>query len=172
MNFEASRVEHAFSWHFGTISDLHRSPFFPDILLSVGGWSFHIWKEKLMTGPLLSSASSNAYVICGRWSPTRPGVFYISKSDGTIEIWDLLDRSHLPTSTQNVSSCAVSYMSIHQYPGKSGYQFVAAGDDEGTLHILEVPRNLSKPSRNEVCSTEIVVRHEAINLGYIYRKPS
>jgi hypothetical protein len=40
-----SRVEFAFSRHFGTVSDLRRSPFFPDILLSVGGWSFHIWKE-------------------------------------------------------------------------------------------------------------------------------
>lgn len=41
----SSRVEYAFSRHFGTVSDLRRSPFFPDILLSVGGWSFHIWKE-------------------------------------------------------------------------------------------------------------------------------
>ena len=50
-------------------------------------------------------------------------------------------------------------MSIHQYPGKSGTtgtagvaagQFVAAADDEGTLHILEVPRQLYKAGKNEV----------------------
>ena len=27
---------------------------------------------------------------------------------------------------------------------------MAAGDDEGTLHILDIPRNLSKPQKNEV----------------------
>ena len=32
----------------------------------------------------------------------------------------------------------------------SGHQFLAAGDDEGTLHILEIPKNLIKPMRNEV----------------------
>ncbi len=41
----ASRVEYAINMHYGPISDLERSPFFPDILLSAGGWSVHIWKE-------------------------------------------------------------------------------------------------------------------------------
>jgi hypothetical protein len=42
-----SRVESSLVGHFGPISDIHRSPFFPDIILSVGGWSFHVWKEKI-----------------------------------------------------------------------------------------------------------------------------
>ena len=42
---QSSKVEVSFSKHFGTMSDLRRSPFFPDILLSVGGWTFNIWKE-------------------------------------------------------------------------------------------------------------------------------
>ncbi|KAJ3331023.1 WD repeat-containing protein 63 [Blyttiomyces sp. JEL0837] len=164
---KASRVEHAFSWHFGPMSDLQRSPFFPDILLSVGGWSFHIWKEKVVAGPLLSSASSSTYLISGRWSPTRPGVFFISKSDGTVEVWDLLDRSHLPTTVQNVSSVGISYMAIHQYPGKGGYQFVAAGDDEGTLHILEIPRNLSKASKNERSIVKAFFDREVKRIHYV-----
>jgi hypothetical protein len=42
-------------------------------------------------GPLIS-AHCSTYMTGAKWSLTRPGVFYISKSDGTIEIWDLLDR--------------------------------------------------------------------------------
>ena len=42
-----SKVELTLSGHFGPISDLDRSPFFSDIILSVGGWSFNIWKEKV-----------------------------------------------------------------------------------------------------------------------------
>ncbi|KAJ3169656.1 WD repeat-containing protein 63 [Geranomyces variabilis] len=165
---KASRVEHAINYHFGAMSDLHRSPFFPDILLSVGGWSFHIWREGVTTGPLLSAAPSSAYVICGRWSPTRPGVFYISKYDGSVEVWDLLDRSHSPSSVQNISGTAISYMAIRQYPGKSlaHNQFIAAGDDEGTLHILEVPRNLTKPSKNEKAFVRGFFDREVRRLGY------
>ncbi|KAJ3009435.1 WD repeat-containing protein 63 [Thoreauomyces humboldtii] len=166
---KASRVEHAANYHFGAMSDLHRSPFFPDILLSVGGWSFHIWREGVTTGPLLSSAPASSYAICGRWSPTRPGVFYISKYDGSVEVWDLLDRSHSPSSVQNISGTAVSYMSIRQYPGKSlsHNQFIAAGDDEGTLHILEVPRNLTKPGKNEKAFVRSFFDREVRRLGYV-----
>ncbi|KAJ3219382.1 WD repeat-containing protein 63 [Dinochytrium kinnereticum] len=167
---KASRVESALSCHFGPMSDLERSPFFPDILLSVGGWSFHIWKEKITSGPLLSSGPSMSYLVSGRWSPTRPGVFFISKSNGQIEVWDLLDRSHLPSTFQNVSSIAVSYMAIHQYPGKAGYQFIAAGDDEGTLHILEVPRNLSKPNKNEQSFVRAFFEREVKRIAYVHER--
>ncbi|KAJ3055753.1 WD repeat-containing protein 63 [Rhizophlyctis rosea] len=168
----ASRVEHAFQYHFGPMSDLQRSPFFPDVLLSVGGWSFHLWKEGVTSGPLLSSAPSQSYLICARWSPTRPGVFFVSKADGTVEIWDLLDRSHLPSTVQNISSIPVSYMAIHQYPTKSQThnQFIAAGDDEGTLHILEVPRNLIKPSKNEKSFVRAFFDREVRRLAYVQQR--
>ena len=44
-------------------------------------------------------------------------------------------------------------MDIHSFnhpkQGRSSQQFIAAGDDEGTLHILEAPRNLIRPLKNE-----------------------
>ncbi|KAI8810116.1 WD40-repeat-containing domain protein [Cladochytrium replicatum] len=169
---KASRVEQAFSYHFGPMSDLQSSPFFPDIILSVGGWSFNVWKEGVSLGPLLSSAPSNAYAVCGQWSPTRPGVFYISKSDGTVEIWDLLDRSHAPSSVTNVASTAISAMSIHHYHGKGlqYQQFIAAGDDAGTLHILEVPRNLGKPSKNEKAMIRQLFDREVRRMQYVTQR--
>ncbi|KAJ3291525.1 WD repeat-containing protein 63 [Borealophlyctis nickersoniae] len=107
---KASRVEHAYSYHFGPMSDLQRSPFFPDILLSVG--------------------------------------------------------------VQNISSIAVSYMAIHQYPAKSftHHQFIAAGDDEGTLHILEVPRNLTKPSKNEKSFVRAFFDREIRRIAYVQQR--
>ena len=41
----ASPPESSFSVHCGAVSCLERSPFFRDILLSVGGWNFALWKE-------------------------------------------------------------------------------------------------------------------------------
>ncbi|KAJ3003583.1 UNVERIFIED_CONTAM: WD repeat-containing protein 63, partial [Siphonaria sp. JEL0065] len=164
---KGSRVEHAFSMHFGPMSDLQRSPFFPDIILTAGGWSFHVWKERINTGPLLSSPVSPSYIISGRWSPTRPGVFYISKADGTIEVWDILDSTYQPATVQNVASVGISHMSIRQYPGKGGSQFVAAADDEGTLHILEIPKNLTKPLKNEKLLARGFFDREVKRMAYV-----
>lgn len=163
-----SKTEHIFgNAHFGPMSDLQRSPFFQDIVLSVGGSNFAIWKEKVTSGPLLLSAPSSTYLTGGKWSPTRPGVFYISKADGTIEVWDLLDRSHSPSNIQNVSSSGVSSMSIQVYSGKSTHQFIGAGDDGGTLHVIEVPRNLIKPAKNEKAFIRGFFEREVKRLQYV-----
>ena len=41
----APRPDILFDAHDGPIKLLQRSPFFSDILLTVGGWTFSIWKE-------------------------------------------------------------------------------------------------------------------------------
>ncbi|TPX36281.1 hypothetical protein SmJEL517_g01647 [Synchytrium microbalum] len=167
-----SRIESTLPAHPGCISDLQRSPFFPDILLSVGGWTFSIWKEKVTTGPLLTSAPSSTYLISGRWSPTRPGLFFITRADGAIEIWDLMDRSHVPSSVQTVCSAGIASMEIHQYGGKASErrQFIAAGDDDGSLRILEVPRGLSKAARNERSFVASFFDREVKRLDYVQER--
>jgi hypothetical protein len=66
-----------------------------------------------------------------------------------LEIWDLLDRSHSATTIQSVATSAISSIAIRQYPGKGNQQYIAVGDDSGTLHILECPRNLQRITKNE-----------------------
>ena len=46
------------SWHAvahgGPVHTLKRNPFFQDVLLSVGGWNFNLWREgNLVSGRLL-----------------------------------------------------------------------------------------------------------------------
>ncbi|KXJ19255.1 WD repeat-containing protein 63 [Exaiptasia diaphana] len=84
----------SFVWqaHDGLITTLTRSPFFRDIILTVGGWTFAIWKEGVTSDPLLQSASHILKLTKGHWSPSRPGVFFITKVDGSVDVWDLLDR--------------------------------------------------------------------------------
>lgn len=142
----ASRV------HYGMVSDICRCPFFNDVILSIGGWSLHVWKESSV--PLLSSSLCKAHYTCGSWSPTRPSVFFVGRSDGVLEIWDILDKSHQPSHSQSVSAASISAISIQTYMNNSAksriaHQFVAIGDDDGTAHILEAPRNISRPSSNE-----------------------
>ncbi|KAI9189737.1 hypothetical protein H9P43_001170 [Blastocladiella emersonii ATCC 22665] len=146
----ASRVESVSGVHYGPVSDVIRSPHFSDILLSVGGWSCNIWQDRSST-PLLSSSLSTVHLTCGAWSPTRPGVFFVGRSDGFVEIWDILDRTHQASQIQAISSSSISAINVQTYYNKShpSQQFIAIGDDDGTVHVLEVPRNIFRPGKNE-----------------------
>ncbi|OUM60331.1 hypothetical protein PIROE2DRAFT_46349, partial [Piromyces sp. E2] len=165
----SSVVENVFEGHYGPICDIKRSPFFPTIILSVGGKSFRLWKEGVSDGPLLTSPLSTVNLTSGEWSPTRPGVFFIGKRDGTIEIWDLIDRSNAATSCQNISSTGVTFLTIHQYKNKNrtNRQFLASGDDDGTLHVIEIPKNLTKIKRNEKSLMKNFFEREESRLRYV-----
>lgn len=36
----------------------------------------------------------NAHISCGGFSPFRPGVIVIGKTDGSLDVWDFMDQSH------------------------------------------------------------------------------
>jgi WD40 repeat protein len=150
---EGTRVQPYINpWHHGPIRSLERSPFFEDILLTVGDWTVAVWKEGAGTVPLLTSPHCTAAVTVGRWSPTRPGVFYVCRADGSIDVWDLMDKAHIPTMSQQVASCALASMEFPpaDMPSmlKQTNQLVV-GDEAGTLHLLEVPKNLVRQAPNE-----------------------
>ena len=151
--------------HFGAISSLQRSPFFEDIVLSVGEWSFKIWKEGL-SAPIFASASATTYLTMGCWSPTRPGVIITAREDGMIEVWDLLDRSHEASMVSTVSSSSITSLKFYE-SSSSSYQLLAAGDSMGKLHILELPRNLRRPIVNEKDIMQSFCERELERVQYV-----
>lgn len=69
--------------HNGAIISLQRSPFFEDVLLSVGDWSCALWKEGQHQRPLFTSPHAPAPYTAGCWSPTRPGLTFCHMSHGS-----------------------------------------------------------------------------------------
>lgn len=72
---------------------LERSPFFDDLLLVVHDFNFCIWKTTLQEfdHPIFKSANTfGSHNTGGAFSPSRPGVIFITKTDG-IDVWDFLD---------------------------------------------------------------------------------
>ncbi|XP_010294352.1 PREDICTED: WD repeat-containing protein 63 [Phaethon lepturus] len=130
-----------------TINTLQRSPFFKDIVLTVGGRNFAIWKEGVTNGPILQASCSVGRNTAGHWSLTRPGVFFIGRDDGNIEIWDLLKKTYEPSHFQNISKSMITF--IRPWTASSEQHFLAVSDDLGVLHVLEICQTLSHPSRNE-----------------------
>nr|XP_034977621.1 WD repeat-containing protein 63 isoform X2 [Zootoca vivipara] len=108
--------------HDGIVHTVQRSPFFKDILLTVGGWNFAIWKEGVTSGPLLvSSCTAKRYTV-GQWSLSRPGVFFIGREDGNIDIWDLLEKTHEASQTQNVCIALITCIKPWIYSCMSVYR--------------------------------------------------
>lgn len=131
---------------FRSVSELRRSPFYNDILMTVHDFNFNIWKEGCPK-PIFTSYYSTAYMTCGDFSPTRPGVIIIGRSDGRLDIWDFSDQSHKESINYSIASDRLSVLRF--LPARKTPQLVAIGDSTGVVHILEIPRNLSRGPDSE-----------------------
>ncbi len=132
----------------------------------MGDWSFTLWKEGVAS-PLFTSPFASCLLSCGAWSPSRPAVIFIGKADGNIDIWDLLDRSHEPSMTVNITAAAVTSM---QFINAATKQLLAVGDDQGTVHVMEVPRILRRAANNEKTFTLTFFEREVKRVEYGQRR--
>uniref|UniRef100_A0A1I8FTT0 ANK_REP_REGION domain-containing protein n=1 Tax=Macrostomum lignano TaxID=282301 RepID=A0A1I8FTT0_9PLAT len=124
--------------HDSSIKHLSRSSFDRSLVLCVGGWLWTLWKEGVNSGPILYSQKSPKPLTGGCWSPTRPSVFFITRADGSVEVWDLLDKTHEPVLVQNISANALTYCTVWNISHKR--QLLIVGDTQGTAHAHKVPR--------------------------------
>ncbi|XP_068095221.1 dynein axonemal intermediate chain 3 [Hyperolius riggenbachi] len=162
--FISSKPSQAHITHDGLVHTVQRSPFLKDIVLSVGKWNFALWKEGVTSGPILQSCCSGKRYTSAHWSLSRPGVFFIGKEDGNVEIWDILEKTHEPSQTQNISAAAITY--IRPWIASAKQHFLALSDDSGTLHVLEIPWTLRHPSGNEKSSVQHYFEREVKHLEY------
>lgn len=132
------------------VTDIHASPSDSRILLSSGPWFFAVWRVGTQQ-PLLLSPPSSSRISAGRWSSSRPAVFYISKYDGTLEAWDVLDRTHSVALAKDVSGDSILVMEPVVIRDSRGHtqHLIGLGDTTGTLRILEIPRSFIRCSKKE-----------------------
>ncbi|XP_039583074.1 dynein intermediate chain 3, axonemal isoform X3 [Passer montanus] len=153
-----------YALHTETINTLQKSPFFKDIFLSIGGQKFAIWKEGVTNGPILQSSCSAGRYTAGQWSLTRPGVFFIGRENGNIDIWDLLKKTHEPSHFQNISKSTITFISPSSASAEQ--HFLAVSDNLGVLHILEICQTLCHPSSNEHAKVLDYLEREVKYLKY------
>ncbi|XP_029905060.1 dynein axonemal intermediate chain 3 [Myripristis murdjan] len=159
---------HCFNVHDWWVNTVQRSPFFKDVILTVGGWNFAIWKEGVMDGTIFQSPPSTQVCTAGCWSPSRPAVFFIGKANGNIEVWDLLEKTHDPSQIHNITSTKITCIKPWIFSSKQ--HFLAVSDDKGMLHILEIPRMLYRPSSDEKLRVRIYLETEVDRLVYFTKR--
>jgi WD40 repeat protein len=158
--------------HAGPVTALRRSPFIADLVLSVGGMGITVWKEGLWAGPILTaSTSGQVRATAAEWSPTRPGVFFVGKADGTVDVWDLMDTTYAAALVVNVCSpVAVCQFEAQRCEVKVAHPYIAVGDDNGVVHVMEVPPGYATASANEADRLTTFVEAEVHRLDYVAKR--
>ncbi|CAE7742446.1 ODA6, partial [Symbiodinium microadriaticum] len=79
--------------HHGPIYSIQRNPANSKCFLTIGDWTARIWMEELRT-PIMTTKYHSSYLTAGCWSPTRAGVFFVTRMDGAVDIWDYFYRQN------------------------------------------------------------------------------
>ena len=143
---------------------LDQSTFFPSFILTVSDWNFHIWHVNNETNrPIFTSPHTSCHLTGGRWSPTRPAVIFISKTDGSIDVWDFTDTCYNPYTTLTLIPNRITSMEFLSIEGKN--QMLAVGSNIGSLKVFEVPQNLAWKHPKEMASMKTFFAREAARYG-------
>lgn len=87
--------------HDGPLLDIARCPDLGQVLLTIGGAIFALWKDDRIESPLMWRKRRSTLTGCC-WS-NRPGVFLLGNVDGRLEIWNVMGDSARPEVVQTVS---------------------------------------------------------------------
>ncbi len=118
----AGRFGQELGRHLGPIYALNRSIPNQRYFLSVGDWSAKIWYEENRSSPIIRTRYHNAYLTDGCFSPTRPGVFFLTRKDGWMDIWDLYYRQNELAYQHKVSDSALTCIKLNYNSQEKGYQ--------------------------------------------------
>ena len=145
--------------YFRPVLYFERSPFFNDIFLTVHDFHFSLWAKGRPKPIFMSPNLDNCSYTCGKFSPSRPGVIYLCKSNGEIDTWDLLDESHKPSVKDTLIKEKITSINIFRYnipidenaeiQTQSSIEYMVVGDISGQMTLLEVPKLFSEIVNDE-----------------------
>ncbi|KZC15061.1 WD repeat-containing protein 63 [Dufourea novaeangliae] len=141
--------------HDGPITHSVRPRIYNDIVATIGGKIFAIWKETFDT-PLMWKKSTVGYSAAS-WGSYRPTVLILARMDGSIEIWDFVVKSEEPCIVQSLSGRIIT--GIYTHPLYLNPQCVGFCDFNGALRMFLPPDTFLKSDKaNERWMTNFIKR--------------
>lgn len=150
------KIAATYNAHLGPVYACERNPFFPKFFLTVGDWSMRTWCEDIRESAIMWTKYSQNSLTDGCWSPARPAVCFNSKSDGTVDVWDLLFKTNEPTLRVKVTDASIQSLKID-----SSGKYLACGGHDGTVSLLELSDALCTMQPNEKPNTNAVFERES-----------
>lgn len=104
---------------------------FSKFFMTVGDWTARIWSED-GKAPIMTTKYCKSYLTGGCWSPTRAGVFFTTRMDGVVDIWDYYHRQNAVAYSHKVRGSMHSRAcTAEQWLPASGACFVCYARCEG-----------------------------------------
>ncbi|NWS61260.1 DNAI2 protein, partial [Chunga burmeisteri] len=138
------KITGTYSGHHGPVYALARNPFYPKIFLTVGDWTARIWSEETKESSIMWTKYHLSYLTDGCWSTVRPAVFFTTRSDGTLDVWDFLFKQKDPSLSLKVCDEPLSSLRL-----QDNGRIVGCGSKLGTVTLLEISSGLCSLQRNE-----------------------
>lgn len=151
----ADKIVASYSQHYGPIYSLQRNPFFPKNFLTVGDWTARIWSEDLRESSIMWTKQHMAYLTDGCWSPVRPAVFFTTRMDGCLDVWDYLFKQNDPTLSIQVCDEALNSIKVQDMGC-----LVACGSHQGTTTLIELSESLYTMLRHEKATMTAMFERE------------
>lgn len=87
------------------------------------------------------------YLTDGCWSPTRAGLFFLTRMDGFLDVWDFFYRQNEVAYSQKISDAVLTSISIGP--------LAAVGDSDGTVSMISLCKSLVQgdPREKEIMQT-------------------
>ena len=139
--------------HHGPVYSLYRNPAHTKYFLSVGDWSAKIWSDEIKS-PIMQTRYHSAYLTDGCWSPTRAGLFYLTRIDGFLDVWDFHYRQNEVAYSQKISDSPLTAISVNN-------NMAAIGDAEGTVSIMQLCKPLFEPTAREKEAMQQIFERES-----------
>jgi dynein intermediate chain 2, axonemal len=102
--------------HASPIYTLARNPSFCKNFITVGDWNARIWSEDCKESSIIWTKYCSVDLTDGCWSPTKCSLFYLSRIDGNLEAWDLLQQQSEPILTIKVRMHFLSFTKHSTFP--------------------------------------------------------
>ncbi|XP_076645715.1 dynein axonemal intermediate chain 3 [Halictus rubicundus] len=116
--------------HDGPVTEILGSPHLRDVLLTIGGHVFAIWKDDYPDSPLFWRRTGCRYTACC-WA-SEPGVFLLGDRHGEIGLWDIRNSLSEPTFSRIVSSASITRLiSLNRSVDGERVVTIGVGDEAG-----------------------------------------
>lgn len=132
------------SCHLGPVYAITRNPSFLKNFLTVGDWTARIWSEDCRESAIIWTKHQVAMLTDGIWSPTKCSMFFISRMDGVLDAWDLLQQQNEPVLSIKVCDEPLLCMRAHE-----GGRLLAGGSELGATFLIEVSDNMATSMKND-----------------------
>ncbi|XP_022166124.1 dynein intermediate chain 3, ciliary-like [Myzus persicae] len=127
------KIPSTYKCHYGPIYSVRRNPTFLKNFLTIGDWQAKIWSEEAKESQIMWTKNYDMRLTDGKWSNSKPSVFYTSRADGFMDCWDVLQKQQKPILSIKASDSRLNCISCH-----ADGALIAIGDECGNTRVIEM----------------------------------